>query len=304
MSIGYDQPLYILPFDHRQSYVKELFRWHTPLSTEQHQQVVESKQVIYHGFTRALDAGADPAHAGILVDELFGADILRDAARRGVVTALPTEQSGGEEFQFEYGDDFAAHIEAFKPTFAKVLVRYNPDGDAALNQRQSERLARLSAWCRDHGQRFMFELLVPPTPPQLQSVGGDRASFDAQLRPALAERAIHALQDAGIEPDVWKIEGLETRQDCERLVAAARRDGRDGVACIVLGRGAGVEKVVHWLQTAAPVPGFIGFAVGRTSFWDAVVGWQSGTLSADEASAHIARRYREWIAIFERSRNA
>lgn len=302
MSIGYDKPLYILPFDHRQSYVAELFHWQSPLTQEQRQQVIASKQVIYEGFTRALEEGLDPAHAGILVDEQFGADILRDAARRGVVTALPAEKSGSDEFFFEYGEDFPRHIAAFQPTFAKVLVRYNAEGNGTLNRHQRDRLAQLSAYCRGAGQRFMFELLVPATPQQLEQVGGDRAAFDERLRPALVERAIHELQDAKVEPDVWKIEGLETRADCERMVAAARRDGRDGVGCIVLGRGASAERVVHWLETAAPVPGFIGFAVGRTSFWESVVAWQAGTLSQTNAARQIARRYREWIEIFENAR--
>jgi len=303
MTVGYDQPLYILPFDHRQSYVADLFHWHGPLTAEQHQQVVASKRVIYEGFLQAIEEGVPNEHAGILVDETFGEAILRDAGRRGLITALPTEKSGSDEFHFEYGDDFARHIEAFRPTFAKVLVRYNPEGDAALNGRQSERLARLSAYCRSARQLFMFELLVPATPPQLASVGGERALFDARVRPQLVEQTIGLLQDAGVEPDVWKIEGLEERADCERVVAAARRGGRDRVGCIVLGRGADANKVTHWLETAASVPGFIGFAVGRTSFWSAVVGWEDASLSEGEALSQIADRYCKWTTIFERSRS-
>ena len=89
-------------------------------------------------------------------------------------------------------------------------------------------------------------------------------------------RTIRGLQEAGVEPDVWKIEGLERREDCERVAAAARRGGRDRVGCIVLGRGEDDRKVREWLATAAAVPGYIGFAVGRTTFWDALADWRAG----------------------------
>src|ERR1700712_5187780 len=143
MTLGYTRPLYILPFDHRHSYLSGMFGYHAPLTAEQHAKVVDSKQLIYDGFKQALDAGVAPSRAGILVDEQFGAHILRDAHERGAVTALSVEGSGSDEFDFEYGPSFEAHILEFAPTFAKVLVRYNPEGDAALNARQLKRLVTL-----------------------------------------------------------------------------------------------------------------------------------------------------------------
>ncbi len=299
---GYDRPLYLLPFDHRHSYVSGMCHFTPPLTPDQRAAVTASKRVIYDGFREAVASGIPRDRAGILVDEEFGAGILRDAARDGYVTALATETSGSDAFAFEYGAAFAEHIEAFAPTFAKVLVRYNPEGDAALNQRQTARLIQLSDYCRAAGQRFMFELLVPATPSQLDRVHGDQVAYGLQLRPALMVATIHTLQDAGVEPDVWKIEGLDRREDCERLVAVARRDGRHGVGCIVLGHGADETKVSHWLETAAAVPGFIGFAVGRTTFWDAVADHLADRATRAEAVSRIARRYREWAAIFDRRR--
>jgi len=298
MSAGYSEPLYVLPFDHRHSYVSGMFHFTAPLTAAQHATVVASKRVIYDGFREAVRIGVPPGAAAILVDEEFGAEILRDAAASGVLTAMSTETSGDEEFEFEYGTEFVAHLRAFSPTFAKVLVRYNPEGDAALNARQTARLRQLSDYCRSAGQRFMFELLVPATPAQLARVHGDAAAYDLQLRPALVVETIRTLQDAGVEPDVWKIEGLDRREDCERVVETARRDGRSSVGCIVLGRGADERKVVAWLTTAASVPGFIGFAIGRTSFWDAVADWVAGRITRDAAVSRIARRYAEWAAIF------
>lgn len=300
MSLGYNRPLYLLPFDHRHSYITGMCHFNPPLTAEQHTAVTESKWVIYDGFREAIESGLPKERAGILVDEEFGAEILRDAAQRGYVTALSTETSGSDEFEFEYGAVFTEHIEAFAPTFAKVLVRYNPEGDAALNRRQTARLRQLSEYCRGTGQLFMFELLVPATPTQLDRVQGQQAAYDLRLRPELMLATIRTLQDAGVEPDVWKIEGLDRREDCERIVKVARRHGRNDVGCIVLGRGADEKKVVGWLEIAASVPGFIGFAVGRTTFWDAVADYLGRGITREEAVSRIAQRYNEWASIFER----
>jgi myo-inositol catabolism protein IolC len=294
------RPLYILPFDHRHSYITGMCHFTPPLTAEQHAAVTASKQVIYDGFREAIANGLPRERAGILVDEEFGAGILRDAVRSGYITAVSTEMSGSDEFEFEFGDDFGAHLEAVSPTFAKVLVRYNPEGDTALNARQTARLKRLSDYCSNAPQAFMFELLVPATKAQLDRVGGVQASYDLDVRPALMRETIRMLQDAGVEPDVWKIEGLDRREDCVAIVDTARRDGRSGVGCIVLGRGADEQKVVAWLETAASVPGFIGFAVGRTTFWDAVADFLANRATRAEAVTRIAQRFQEWASIFER----
>jgi myo-inositol catabolism protein IolC len=300
MTIGYDKPLYILPFDHRGTFQKNMFGWPGTLTAEQATKIVAMKGVIYDGFEAALAAGVQTAKAGILVDEQFGADILRDAARRGYVTACPAEKSGQDEFDFEYGENFDHHIQSFRPTFCKVLVRYNPEADPVMNRRQAVRLKRLSDYLHSGGtSRFMFELLVPATPAQLERFGGRKKDYDGALRPKLMMRAITELQDAGIEPDVWKIEGIDRPDDCANVVATVRGGGRDRVGCIVLGRGEDDTKVREWLKTAAAVPGFIGFAVGRTSFWGPLSDWKDGRIARDAAVNEIARRYREWVDIFE-----
>jgi len=303
MTLGFDRDLYVLPFDHRGSFETQMFGWEEPLTPEQTAKIADAKRVVYDGFRAAVAGGVPKEKAGILVDEQFGAAILRDAAAEGYVTACPAEKSGQAEFDFEYGDDFARHIEAFDPTFCKVLVRYNPEGEQALNRRQGDRLRRLSEYLRGRGRsRFMFELLVPAEEVQLERLEGDKKAYDLELRPRLMVEAIHELQDVGVEPDVWKIEGLDRREDCERIVAAARRGGRDGVGCIVLGRGENEAKVREWLTTAAGVRGFIGFAVGRTDFWEPLVGWRTKKTTRESAVAEIARRYQAFVDIFERAR--
>jgi len=303
MSAGFDKPLYVLPFDHRGSFEAKMFGWSGDLTAAQTAEIAAAKQVIYDGFKAAIVTGVPKEKAAILVDEQFGAAILRDATANGFHTACPAEKSGQDEFDFEYGEAFAEHIEEFRPTFCKVLVRYNPGGDSAMNERQAVRLKRLSEYLHSKSRSmFMFELLVPAEKAQLDQVDGDKTRYDLELRPALMVWAIKALQDAGIEPDVWKIEGLDRREDCEAIVTAARRGGRDKVGCIILGRGENDAKVDEWLSIAATVPGFIGYAVGRTDFWQPLVDWRAKKMTREAAVAEIARRYREFADIFENAR--
>jgi myo-inositol catabolism protein IolC len=302
-SPGFDRSLYVLPFDHRGSFQTRLFGWEGRLTAEQTAEIAAAKRVIYDGFVAALAAGVSEDKAAILVDEQFGASILRDAAAHGHATACPAEKSGQDEFDFEYGEQFTDHIESLKPTFCKVLVRYNPEGDQALNRRQAARLRRLSQYLHDKSRsRFMFELLVPAEKRQLEGLGGDRKAYDLQLRPRLMVQAIEQLQDEPVEPDIWKVEGLERREDGERMAASACRSGRDKVGCIILGRGEDAKKVRDWLTTAAGVRGFIGFAVGRTVFWDPLVAWRAGKTTREATVAEIARRYKDFVNAFETAR--
>lgn len=301
---GFDRPLYILPFDHRGSFETGMFGWHGALNEEQTAQIAAAKRIIFDGFKAAIAAGVPRDKAGILTDEQFGAAILRDAAAEGFQIACPAEKSGQEEFDFEYGEDFAQHIEVFHPTFSKVLVRYNPEGSAEMNREQAARLRRLSDYLQTAGRsRFMFELLVPAEKAQLAKLNGDKKAYDHELRPGLMVGAIEQLQDAGVEPDIWKVEGLDRREDCENIVKAARRDGRDKVGIIILGRGEDERQVRTWLATAAAVPGFIGFAVGRTDFWEPLVGWRDKKESRETAVEEIAAHYRQFVDIFEGARS-
>lgn len=277
-----------------------MFGWKGALTAEQTARIAGAKQIIYDGFQQAIAQGVPKDKGGILVDEQFGGAILRDAAQKGFTFACPAEKSGQEEFDFEYGDAFAEHIEAFHPTFSKVLVRYNPEGDEELNRRQAERLKRLSDYLQAARRSlFMFELLVPAEKAQLERVKGDKSAYDLELRPELMVETIRQLLNAGVEPDVWKIEGLDRREDCERMIATVRAGGRDTVGCIILGRGADEQKVRAWLTTAASVPGFIGFAVGRTDFWEPLVSWRDNKISRETAVEQIANEYRRFVEMFE-----
>jgi myo-inositol catabolism protein IolC len=299
-TLGFDGPLYILPFDHRHSFQTKLFGWEGVLNPNQTAEIAAAKRVIYDAFRRAIASGVPESSAAILVDEQFGRDILIDARARGYTTVCAAEKSGQAEFDFEYGPDFAQHIEDLQPTFSKVLVRYNPWGDGALNRRQAVRLRRLSEYLHNWSNSFfMIELLVPAEKSQLEQFSGQPDGYDRFLRPRLMVEAIEQLQEAGVEPDVWKVEGLDSREDCAEVVEVARRDGRSNVGCIVLGRGEDQRKVRTWLAVAAEVRGFIGFAVGRTSFWNPLVKWRAGEITRQDAIYMISRRYCEFAEMFD-----
>jgi myo-inositol catabolism protein IolC len=299
MDLGYHDRLYILAFDHRGSFTKRFGIEGDP-KPEETQRIADGKHLIFEGVEVALERGVDPSVTGALVDEQFGgpSQVPEEAKARGIRLAMPVEKSGQKEFDFEYGDDFGAHIQRYDPDFSKVLVRHNPDGDAEMNQRQAERLRRLSDWLHDHDRKFLFELLVPAEEAQLASVDGDSDRYDAELRPELMCRAIAALQDAGVEADIWKIEGVDERADCERIAAQCRAGGREGVVCVVLGRGADDEKVDHWLRRAAPVEAYVGFAIGRSIWGDPLQAFLDGSLSREDAAAHVADNYQRFIEVY------
>jgi myo-inositol catabolism protein IolC len=293
----------MLAFDHRRS-ILGLFGIYGEPTAQDSRRIGQAKRMILAGLVRAQDR-LHSGTAGLLVDEQFGGavlDLARD--RQDLVTALACERSGQSEFQFEYADDFGAHIERRDPGLVKALVRFNPDGDAELNRRQIERLRQLSDWLEGHDRELLFELLVPPEADQLRRFGQNRDRFDAELRPELVCRAVTELHDAGVEPAVWKVEGLEERSACEQVAATCRRRGREDVRCLILGRGADGSRVEHWLRVAAPVEAFEGFAVGRTIWWDAIGSWLAGELDDAGAVVTIAERYLHLVDVYRAARGS
>ncbi len=293
---GYNKPLYILPFDHRSFFAKNLFKKTGDFTKDEHAVVLDLKQIIYQGFLRGIELGVPEDGAAILVDEEFGADIHADAEKRGLINILTTEKSGQEVFDFQYGDDFAQHIEAIKPVFAKALIRYRPDGDAEVNRTQLERLKVLSDWCHANKRGFLAEPLVLPTEEEKKNIGQE--VFDRDIRPALTVEMIRQFQAAGVEPDVWKIEGMDSAESYRHVVAQARADGRDEVSCVVLGRAEDNAKVESWLRAAIGVEGMIGFAVGRTIFWNALKFYYEGKAKREEAIEAIAQNYMHFYEVF------
>jgi 5-dehydro-2-deoxygluconokinase len=300
MALGYDGKLYILAFDHRGSFQKKMFGIAGDPTPEETDRIADAKRLIFEGMELSVQRGVDAEATGVLVDEQFGSDIPKRAKEEGLVLSMPVEKSGQDEFDFQYGADFGQHIDEYDIDFAKVLVRYNPEGDAEMNARQLGRLKELADWLHANDRKFLFELLVPAEPAQLESVSGDSDRYDAELRPKLMKQAIQEIQDHGIEVDVWKIEGVDEREDAEALAKQARTGaGREGVVCVLLGRGASDEKVDHWLRQAAPVEGFVGFAIGRSIWWDALKGYLDGSVPRAAAAEKVADNYLRFVRVYD-----
>ena len=300
MALGYDGKLYILAFDHRGSFQKKMFGIEGDPTAEETERISDAKRLIFEGMELAVQRGVDAGATGVLVDEQFGSDIPKRAKEQGLQLAMPVEKSGQDEFDFQYGADFGKHIADFDVHYAKVLVRYNPDGEAEGNERQLDRLKELADWLHDNDRKFLFELLVPAEQSQLDQVDGDTDRYDAELRPALMKRAIQDIQDYGIEVDIWKIEGVDAREDAEMLAEQSRTgEGREGVVCVLLGRGASDDKVDHWLRQAAPVEGFVGFAIGRSIWWDALKGFLDGGLERSAAAEKVADNYLRFVEVYD-----
>jgi myo-inositol catabolism protein IolC len=299
MTLGYEGRLYFLAFDHRGGPVRALFGIDGEPDARQIARIAFAKLLVFEGLVSAIESGAVPAReAGVLVDERFGGGVPRLARERGITLAMPVEKTEQEVFEFEYGDRFGDHIELFDPDFSKVLVRLNPDGDTEGNRRQLERLRRLADWLHERDRKLLFELLVPPTDWQLAAVGGDLRAYEAELRPELIRRGIAEVQEHGVEVDVWKLEGVETVVDAEAVARQARSgSGRDQVTCILLGAGAGEERVERWLAVTACAEGFSGFAIGRSIWSEPLRAYLGGEVGRGEAARRIGARYLRFIEV-------
>lgn len=300
MTLGYKGNLYILAFDHRGSF-KKMFGVGSDATPDQMEKLQAAKRIVWDGVKRALELGAPGDSVGVLVDEEMGAGVAREAKSMGINLAMPVEASGQPVFDFEYGEQFAAHIESFDPDFSKVLVRWNPADSDDDKTTQGQRLKRLGDWLHANGRKYLFELLVPASQGQLDLVGGDGHAYDTELRPYLTLGAISEILEAGVEPDIWKIEGLDRGRSCELLANLIRRDGRDEVVAVVLGRGADDARVDHWLRTGAPVTGYSGFAIGRSIWSPLVSAWNDGNVTMAEASQGIATNFLRFIDVYESS---
>ena len=297
---GYNNDLYILAFDHRGTLTKGLLgvEGREP-SKEEISRVSEMKNIIFDGFLSAKESGISGGDPAILVDEAFGLQVQNKAKELGIKFAAPVEKSGQKVFDFEYGDDFGNKIEEVGADFVKILVRWNPDDPAETREIQGSRIKTLSDWLDDNGRKFLLEFLVPASEAQLASVNGDQARYDSEIRPKLAVQVVEEMREKGADPDIWKIEGLDTKEACQNVASVIKSGGREDVIAVVLGRGANDEKVNEWLRAGASVDGYKGFAIGRSIFWDSLKGWHAGDKSREQAVSEIANSYLSFISVYQ-----
>lgn len=295
------EPLFLLAMDQRASFQK-LFGIDGDPTDAELAKMRDAKVMIYEGLSKASLSDLQVGRAGVLVDEQLGAEVAKRAKADGLVLAMPIERSGTELFELEYGEHYPEHLASFEPDFFKVLVRYNPADEAGDRKTQIERLAEVSVWAASTGWRWLFELLVPPTREQLAQ-NEDQLHFDREARPGLTAEAIAAFSEGGVHPTIWKLEGYETTEGAEEVLRAVAAQTETPAECIVLGRNAPIEQVEHWLSVAAPLPGYAGFAVGRTNWEAALQDFLAGRISRDDAIATIGSRYRTLIDAYLAARS-
>jgi myo-inositol catabolism protein IolC len=294
-----DRVLLILADDHRDSLERELYRLTAPPTPTQSARIAADKLLVYEALLEAAVRLPSGAQAGILVDEQYGADVAELAAKSGglVNLSMPIEASGKEWFEFAYADEWRRHAEFFATDHAKVLIRDNPALSVPERLQQAERLKLVSAWAADTGRALIVELLVPASDDDLKAVGGDTRRYDDERRPRLTLEVISYLQDHGADPALWKVEGMDTAEDAAAVADLASRGGRTA-ECIVLGRHASREDLDRWLEIAAPVPGYVGFAIGRSIWWDALSGLLAGEIDTDTARERIAATYLDYATAY------
>ena len=297
---GYSQDLYILAFDHRGTITKGLLgvEGREPTQDEVNK-VSEMKEIIFDGFLKANEYGITGGDPAILVDETFGLEVQQKAKEMNIKFAAPVEKSGQKVFDFEYGDQFGEKINEVGADFVKILVRWNPDDEEEIRETQGNRIKELSDWLTENDKKFLLEFLVPATEEQLASVENDQARYDSEIRPKLAVKVVEEMRERGADPDIWKIEGLDTSEDCEKVAHAIRTGDREDVIAVVLGRGASDEKVNEWLRAGSSVEGYKGFAIGRSIFWDALKGFHEGEKSREEAVEEIAQSYLGFLSVYQ-----
>jgi myo-inositol catabolism protein IolC len=272
------RPLLIVAADDRNSLERDLYGLTAAPTPEQAARISADKMLIYQALLDAASQLPASVQPGILIDEQYGAAIAELAARTGgaISLAMPVEASGGPWFRYAY-DDWQAHAGFFATDHAKILIRDNPGLEPGQRAAQAERLAKVSDWAAANDRALIVELLVPP-------------EHTVQV--------IEYLQDHGVTPALWEVEGLDRPDDAVAIASAAKRGGRTA-DCIVLGRHANHDHHLdHWLQVAAPVPGFTGFAIGRSIWWDPLHAHLHHRSTARVTRRRIASIYSNFVRYF------
>jgi myo-inositol catabolism protein IolC len=269
---------------------------------EVRERVCQTKRLAFAGFRHAIGNGVDRQEVGVLVDEEYGAEIARQAAAEGILLSVPMERADCDVLELEYGDHALEHVKAISPDLPKLLIRHNVAGDQADNAEQLRRLLHIGRLLADNGRKLLLELLVPPTAAQLQSCGGDMRRYDEEVRPGLTIRAVEDIRGYGVPVNIWKIEGMYSKEDTA-AVGFACTSGAES-KCLVLGRNAPWGDVERWLRNAASSPGYDGFAIGRTIWLPAVSGVLLGQIGEDEAIDQIAQSYLRAVRCYQQAADA
>jgi myo-inositol catabolism protein IolC len=265
--------LFILPFDHRASFLKIL-------EEPNKKKVEELKQIIFNGFLKVYTGYKKKKELAILVDEKYGSAIIKYAKEKNITICLPIEKSGKDILELEYKD--LNEVKKINPDYIKILIRYNPF-NIKINEKQINILKQADIFCKKNNYKVILELLVPPTEDDLKLT----RNYDKYLRLDRTCRAIDEIKES-IKVDIWKLEGF-TRKGFDKINKVTNSK------IIFLGRGESKEKVKKWLIESKNVKNVIGFAIGRTLFLDVIKKYSKGLIDKEKASQEIADNFKYFI---------
>jgi myo-inositol catabolism protein IolC len=283
--------LYILPFDHRSAFAEKILKKTGQLSPKEKKEISSLKDIIFRAFLKVYKNYPEKENLAILVDEEYGEKIISQAKKKNISLIIPQEKSGQKVFQFEYGERFKKHLLKYSPSYAKVLLRYNP-ANRNNNKAQRNRLKTFINFCRSSRIKTLIEVLVPATDKQLEKAK-TRENYDLNYRPDLTKIALAELIKDNIDPDIWKIEGMERKNDWKKIVDIVDDNAESKI--VVLGRGKNKKEVLNWLDTAKSQPETIGFAIGRTIFLNPLLEYKNKKINKARAIQKIADNYKFFI---------
>ncbi len=279
--------LFMLPFDHRASFSRDLLKITGQLDSNQTQKIAKLKNLIFLAFLNTYAKYRNDNFA-ILVDEQFGGEVIRGCKEFGIEFATSVEKSGQKIFDFEYGTDYQKHLTKINPNYAKVLVRYHPE-NVQDNEIQLKRLVDLSTFCEKKDIKLLFELLLNPSDKDIEKAGS-RENFDNMYRADLMKQAVREVRSV-LKPTIWKLEGMNSHEEWDKILSVLSPEEK----IIVLGRGENKENVSKWLDIAAKKPNIVGFAIGRTIFYNPLKKYLAKEISESSCVSEIASNFEEFI---------
>jgi 5-dehydro-2-deoxygluconokinase len=281
------QRVYMLAADHRWQWEEFCDARSIPRT-----RIAGVKRLALDAFLIARDRVAAVGEFGaLLIDEQYASAVIADALRAGVTVGTPAEKAGAFPLAWS-SDPFSA---ALTGAFVKVLVRYRPDDEEAIRAGQWEKLDALQTWCRDAGKPLVIEVLVP----RRQEAEDE---FEASGRPAMLAGFIGDAYRRGLTPAFWKIEGTLAPEGARTIDTAIAAHP----ACrqIILGKAADLGTIDRWFAAAAASTTAVGFAIGRSVFWEPSAAFLSGATTAEQASADICKNYVRLVAAWDRRRDS
>jgi myo-inositol catabolism protein IolC len=296
--------LLILAADHRGSLERGLYGLTAPPTPAQAARIIADKLLVYQALLDAVAWLPAQIQPGVLIDEQYGASVAAMASHSAgaVSVCMPLEASGQEWFGFAYGEDWQRHAAFFAAGHAKVLVRDNPGLDPARREQQARLVAQVSAWAARAARSLIVDLRVPATGTDQDVTEGNTDRYDDELRPAHTVAVMEYLQDHGVEPALWTVEGPGRHDDAVAVAAMAQRGGRQA-RCLAGGRHAPYDTLKHWLQVAAPIPGWAGFAIGGSIWWDPLHAHLRHINTAGEARRRIRNAYLDYARYYLKARD-